>query len=595
MFVVALAAIAAIGLIAFLTREPGMPVGPETPPATIAVDSPRLPPDPTEAAETPTRPLRAPTALPPPAVRADSRALAAQLAGISIGSDNAATFQQAGTSGFQSSSSRPRRTAQPSSSVPPATTFKDYLRTRAVSTGADAVSTFSLDTDRTSFQLALNWVNSGYPVEPDSVRAEEWLNAFDYRYQQPLRSDSFAVSSAVIEHPLNYGQHLVRLAFQAPRFVDDRPLNVTLVMDASGSMKEGNRIAIAEAAAEAIRTSLRPRDRIAVVQFSTDVIHELTVEHTFPDANGVRWSIESLQPGGTTNVQAGLDLGAQLADRIRRQRPDAHNYVILFSDGVANVDATDPFGILESLRPRSDADPLRLITIGVGVQNYNDYLLEQLAQHGNGWYRYLSSVEQAQLTFERENWLAISIPFADQTRAQVTWDEDVVESWRLIGYENRITSDESFTQDRREFAEIPAGSATTAFYEVAFKRPPTSLGQRLGDVELRWVTPVSGASNRQHAPILGNRYRPERDDGALLRFGAIVALASDRYSSLGDAGSEDLRGWQVAEELATLHVELDHLHPQLGGSAAYRDFGTVLGHLIGHLYVPVPSRSGYSP
>ena len=594
-FVVALAAIAAIGLIAFLTREPGMPVGPETPPATIAVDSPRLAPDPTEIAEPPARPLPAPPALPPPAVRAESRALAEQLAGISIGSDNAATFQQAGTSRFQSSSSRPRRTAQPSSSVPPATTFKDYLRTRAVSTGADAVSTFSLDTDRTSFQLALNWVNSGYPVEPDSVRAEEWLNAFDYRYQQPLRSDSFAVSSAVIEHPLNYGQHLVRLAFQAPEFVDDRPLNVTLVMDASGSMSEGNRIAIAKAAAEAIRTSLRPGDRIAVVQFSTDVIDELTVEHTFPDANGVRWSIGSLQPGGTTNVQAGLDLGAQLADRIRRQRPDAHNYVILFSDGVANVDATDPFGILESLGTRSSANPLRLITIGVGVENFNDYLLEQLAQHGDGWYRYLSSVEQAQFTFERENWLAISIPFADQTRAQVTWDEDVVASWRLIGYENRITSDESFAQDRREFAEIPAGSATTAFYEVAFKRPPTSLGQRLGEVELRWVTPVSGASNRQHAPILGNRYRPERDDGALLRFGAIVALASDRYSSLWSASSGDPHPGQVAAELATLQVELDHLDPQLGGLAAYRDFGTVLGHLVGHQQFTEPSRSGYSP
>ena len=594
-FVVALAAIVAIGATAILTRDLGTLIDPVTPPVEIAADPPRSAPEPSASPPEQIRAWSAQTPPVPAAIKAESDALAAQLAGMPVSADWGSSFQKLGGSQSQSPSSGPRRTSQPSSSVPAATTFKDYLRTRVVSTGDDAVSTFSLDTDRTSFQLALNWVNSGYAVEPDSVRAEEWLNAFDYRYDHPLRDDSFALSSAVIEHPLNYGQHLVRLAFQAPPFVDDRPLNVTLVMDASGSMSEGNRIAIAKAAAEAIRASLRPRDRIAVVQFTSDVIPEFTVEHSAPDDRAVRYSIEALQPHQTTNVQAGLDLGVQLADQARQQRPGAHNYVILFSDGVANVDATDPFGILESLGTRNSANPLRLITIGVGVENFNDYLLEQLAQHGDGWYRYLSDADQARSTFERRNWLAISIPFADQTRAQVTWDEDVVASWRLIGYENRITSDESFAQDRREFAEIPAGSATTAFYEVELKRPLTSLGQRLGEIELRWVTPVSGASNRQHAPILGNRFRPGAEAGALLRFGAIVALASDRYSSLWSASSGYPHQGQVAAELATLQVELDHLDPQLGGLAAYRDFGTVLGHLLGHQQFTEPSRSGYSP
>ena len=149
------------------------------------------------------------------------------------------------------------------------------------------------------------------------------------------------------------------------------------------------------------------------------------------------------------------------------------------------------------------AIPLRLITIGVGIENFNDFLLEQLAQHGNGWYRYLSDVDQARATFSRENWLALSIPFADQTRAQVTWDPDVVESWRIVGYENRVTSDESFTQARKEFAEIPAGAATTVFYELELKDPRFSGPLTLGDVELRWVTPSTGESNRQHASVTG--------------------------------------------------------------------------------------------
>ncbi len=508
-----------------------------------------------------------------------------------VAESGGSSFQQGGVV-FQQAGSAPRSRPPVVSATPAATTFRDYLRTRTVSAAEDAVATFSLDTDRTSFQLALNWINSGYAVEPDSVRAEEWINAFDYRYDRPLRDDSFAISSAIIEHPLNRGQYLTRLAFQAPEFVDDTPLNVTLVMDASGSMDNGNRVAIAHAAAEAIRRSLRPEDQIAVVQFSTDVIGDLTVAHTEPGAPSVRRSIEALRPRNSTNVQAGLDLGVQLADRARWERPDAHNYVILMSDGVANVDATDPFGILETVGDRAGDNPLRLITIGVGVANFNDFLLEQLAQHGNGWYRYLSDVEQATSTFARDNWLAISIPFADQTRAQVTWDDDVVKTWRLIGYENRITSDASFVQDRREFAEIPAGSATTAFFELELKRPPNEPGLHLGDVELRWVTPISGASNRQHAPILGDRIL-ERDDGnAMLRFGAIVALASDRYSSLWSTRSGDP---DVAFELSALRDELGYLEPRLGELGAFRDFRTVLGHLVALPSGPETNRSGYSP
>ena len=164
-------------------------------------------------------------------------------------------------------------------------------------------------------------------------------------------------------------------------------------------------------------------DRIAVVHFTEDVIDRLTVEHEKPDSRDVRRSIDRLEPHGSTNVQAGLDLGVRLAHEARWERPEAHNYVILMSDGVANVDATNPFAILESAGDYDNANPLRLITIGVGIENYNDYLLEQLAQHGNGWYRYLNDTGQARATVQpRELGLRCRYRFADQTRAQVTWN-----------------------------------------------------------------------------------------------------------------------------------------------------------------------------
>ena len=485
----------------------------------------------------------------------------------------------------------------PASPVAPAdTTFRDYGRQPFVETATDPVSTFSLDVDRTSYELALTWVRAGYGVEPDSVRAEEWGNAFDYGYARPAGETEFAIVSDLAPHPLDAGRRLARIAFQAPDARDDAPLNVTLVLDASGSMAEGNRVAIARAAAEAIRGSLGARDRIAVVHFTTDVLYELTVGHSAPSDEAVRRSIARLEPHDSTNVQAGLDLGVQLADRARRERPDAHNYVILMSDGVANVDATDPFAILERAGDDGDGKPLRLIAVGVGIHNYNDYLLEQLAQHGNGWYRYLNGAEQARRTFSRANWLALSTPFADQTRAQVRWDPAAVRAWRILGYENRVAPDHAFEQNRAEFAEIPAGTATTVFYELELRAGAESGGAetRLGEVELRWVDP-RGGDRGQRADVTGRAGAAFAEADARLRLGAVAALAADRFAGLsGDEGA-GLDPAAVRDGLARLRAELDALEPALGGLDAWRDLALLLGSLADSAgALASPEASGYS-
>ena len=321
-------------------------------------------------------------------------------------------------------------------------------------------------------------------------------------------------------------------------------MNVTLVLDASGSMSQGNRVDIAREAAETIRNSLGSKDRIAVVHFTNSVIHEFTVEHRDPDDRQVSRSISNLAPHGSTNVQAGLNLGVKLAEQARQERPGAYNYIIVMSDGVANVDATNPFAILESAYDPDRGNPLRIITVGVGIENYNDYLLEQLAQHGDGWYRYLSDVEQARATFSRDNWLALSSPFADQARAQVTWDPDIVRSWRIVGYENRVTPDSTFTQDRKEFAELPSGAATTVFYELELHPEWDRLSrrQRLAGVEVKWVEPATGQSRTQVGAVGGEVNGAfQRDADPWMQFGAIVGLAADRYSGWRDDRRGSLR------------------------------------------------------
>ena len=292
-------------------------------------------------------------------------------------------------------------------------------------------------------------------------------------------------------------------------------------------------------------------------------------------------------------MQAGLNLGVQLADAARRERPDAFNYVILMSDGVANVDATDPFAILESASDTDSSNPLRLITIGVGIENYNDVLLEQLAQHGNGWYRYLDDTTQAQETFSRERWLALSTPFADQTRAQVTWDPTVVQSWRLVGYENRVTPDHTFEQNRKEFAELYSGAATTVFYELEL-HDGASASAALGSVEVRWVEPASGESRSQSAGVSGRTDVSFGSGDHLLRLGAIVGLAADRYSRLStqvEGQTVDAAG--VHADLAALQTELEALRGRLGGTEAYSDFDFLLDWIAAAAEALAPS-SGYS-
>ncbi len=461
----------------------------------------------------------------------------------------------------------------PRRALPGSTNFEDYATTGWRDTVDDDTSTFSLDVDRTSYFLALNWVEAGYAIEPASVRAEEWINAFDYKYELPDVTDSFAVTTDIVEHPLHNDLHLVRIATQAPEFADNTPLNVTLVLDSSGSMGTGNRVEIARAAADSIRRGLSRDDRIAVVLFSDYIVDY--EEHQRPADRDIERIIGRLTPQSSTNVQAGLNLGVELADDARRDRPDAYNYVILMSDGVANVDATDPFAILRTADDRDDSNPLRLITVGVGIENYNDVLLEQLAQHGNGWYRYLQDVAQARSTFSRDNWLALSIPFADQARAQVRWDDSSVLGWRLVGYENRVTADRNFEQDRKEFAEIPMGSATTMFFEVEL----TGDAQRdglidLGELELRWLVPMSDESRSQQVQMVSGVSR--FGDDAMLDLGSVVALAADRYSWFGQDGLSEGTIDLAAEHLDELAYWFEELPRDLRDTQAGEDFAKLL-------------------
>ena len=220
-----------------------------------------------------------------------------------------------------------------------------------VSAAQDPVSTFSLDADRASYHRALTLARQGSRIDPADVRAEEWINALDFGYRHERDRENFDITINVFQHPDTKGMHMARIGFKAPEHQGpETHVNLTLVIDTSGSMREGNRIRIARRAARTLAQSLKDTDNIAVVRFSQHV--ERVMEHRPARDFWGNMDILNLSGSGTTNVQAGLDEGLWLADQVRRDNPNAIHYVVLLSDGVANVNATDPLAIFMYSRAR---------------------------------------------------------------------------------------------------------------------------------------------------------------------------------------------------------------------------------------------------
>ena len=180
-----------------------------------------------------------------------------------------------------------------------------------------------MDTDRASFQRALQAAQEGYQIDPADVRAEEWINSLNYDYPRTSRPDEFAVHTEVFQHPDTRDMHLARVGIQAPDAQKRWPVNVTLVMDTSGSMNDGNRIEIAESAAQTIIDNLGDRDQVTLVEFSGSVNRSMA--HRSPKSFRADRGVIRLKANGSTNVQVGLDEALWLAHRARSNNSEAVN------------------------------------------------------------------------------------------------------------------------------------------------------------------------------------------------------------------------------------------------------------------------------
>ena len=366
--------------------------------------------------------------------------------------------------------------------------FTDYGIRTFIDADDDPLSTFSLDVDTGSYTIGKRYVNEGGLPPRASVRVEEYVNAFDYDYEAPR--DGLDVQVDGGPSPFDEDTWLIRVGVSSEEIPDrDRqPVALTFVVDTSGSMNTDDRLGLVKESLAILVEELERDDTVAIVTYSgsSGIILEPTAVR---NRDEILDAIDGMRAGGSTNLQAGLDTGYDLARDAFRT--DGVNRVIVASDGLANAGITDVDRLAERIRDDAD-DGIGIVTVGYGLRGFNDTTMEQLADQGDGFYSYVDTIEEAERLFE-EDLTSTLITAAIDAKIQVEFDPDVVEEYRLIGYENRGVLDQDFRNDEVDAGELGAGHQATAIYEVEFARG-VDVDDRLelGVVRLRWEDPDSG-------------------------------------------------------------------------------------------------------
>jgi Ca-activated chloride channel homolog len=431
----------------------------------------------------------------------------------------------------------------------------------------DWVSTFALDVDTGSYTVGRRFVRDGNLPDPDSVRVEEYVNYFAQDDPTPPPGQGLGVTidggpTPFVQNPRN---QVLRIGVNASdlTFEERAEANLVFVIDTSGSMDREDRLELVKDALELLVSSLHASDTIAIVEYGS---HARIVLNPTPvgEEGQILHAIEALRPGGSTNAAAGLQLGYQIANEAFRE--GAINRVILCSDGVANVgSATDAEGILDLVARDADRG-IELVTVGFGMGNYNDVLMEQLADRGDGFYAYVDTLDEAWKLFVQDIDGTLQT-VAKEAKVQVIFDPRLVQSWRLIGFENRGLADHEFYDDTVDAGEIGAGHTVTALYEVK-----TIAGQAgdLGVVRLRWVDPRNNAS-REIEQAISSGALAANFERTSPRFQLAVVVA--QYA-------EVLRDSPWARQIGTDLVQLsqwaDYLAGTMRGDAEVADFADVV-------------------
>ncbi len=328
----------------------------------------------------------------------------------------------------------------------------------------EPVSTFAMETDTASYSNVRRILRQGSLPQADAVRVEEFLNYFKYDYQIPReRSTPFSTEVSVIQSPWAEEKQIVHIGLQGydtPR-TSRPPLNLVLLMDVSGSMDSEDKLPLAKRAVRMLLPNLNANDRISMVVYAG--ASGVALEPTRGTATrDIVCALENLEAGGSTAGGEGINLAYKMAEKNFNR--NGVNRIILMSDGDFNVGISDPRQ-LRDLVSRKREQGVYLSIFGFGGGNYNDAIMQSLAQNGNGVAAYIDSAEEANRVLNRQ-FEGTMFPIANDVKAQIEFNPKRVSEYRLIGYETRALNREDFNNDKIDAGEIGARTQVTALYEI---------------------------------------------------------------------------------------------------------------------------------
>ena len=341
-------------------------------------------------------------------------------------------------------------------------------------TAAEPVSTFAVDVDTGAYANARRFLTQGQMPPQGAVRTEEMINYFRYDYARPAdRSQPFTVTTDVAKSPWNPGTFLMRIGLRGYDIdtAERPPANLVFLVDVSGSMNPQDKLPLVKTALAGLAGELSPKDTVSIVVYAGAA--GMVLEPT-NDTAKIRRALDSLEAGGSTAGGAGIELAYRIAED--NFIKGGVNRVILATDGDFNVGVSDTKALIELIETKRDSG-ITLTTLGFGQGNYNEALMEQVANHGNGNYAYIDTALEAKKVLGEEMQSTL-FTIAKDVKIQVEFNPAVIAQYRLVGYENRALREEDFDNDLIDAGDIGAGHQVTAIYEVVPAGGKGWIGQR---------------------------------------------------------------------------------------------------------------------
>lgn len=348
--------------------------------------------------------------------------------------------------------------------------YQHYNENGIKSVLQNPVSTFSIDVDTGSYTNIRRMITQGILPPADAIRVEEFINYFDYNYPKQANTGSdapFSIDTAISTSPWAEERHIMRIGLKgfSPDVTQITGRNLVFLLDVSGSMNQPNKLPLLTRSLTLLTAQLSEQDSVSIVVYAgaSGVVLEPTKGN---QKAKIKQALTSLSAGGSTNGQAGIELAYNMAEQAFIK--GGVNRVILATDGDFNVGLTNHEQLIELIK-RKRQKGIALTTLGFGQGNYNDHLMEQLADAGNGNYAYIDTIHEARKVLVDEM-NATLLTIAKDVKIQVEFNPDLVAEYRLLGYENRVLNREDFNNDKVDAGEIGAGHTVTALYELTLNK-----------------------------------------------------------------------------------------------------------------------------